>query len=115
MSDKTKYLDFYNSNFGNGKYCTKSWGMASYQAGAQSRQAEIDGLQIKYDAMYQAFTVADECRKEWHRCYIGVRNREDELQKQIDEAIEVFEAHDLSHIDQIEKVYGILKGNQNEN
>ena len=46
-----------------------------FEAGAQSRQAEID-----------------------------------ELQKRIDGAIEVFEEHDLNPLDQIEKVYGILKG-----
>ena len=34
-----------------------------------------------------------------------------ELQKRIDNALDVFEEHDLNHIDQIEKVYGILKGN----
>ena len=41
---KNKYLDFYRINFGVGKYCAKSWGLASYEAGAASRQAEIDEL-----------------------------------------------------------------------
>ena len=39
---KDKYLEFYKINFGTAKYCTKSWGLASFEAGAQSRQAEID-------------------------------------------------------------------------
>ena len=52
-----------------------------FEAGQQSKQSEIDVLQNKYDAMYRAFTVADDCRKEWHRCYVGIRQREDELQK----------------------------------
>lgn len=46
---KTKYLDFYKTNFGTAKYCTKSWGLASFEAGAQSRQAEIDELQKRIE------------------------------------------------------------------
>lgn len=42
-------------------------------------------MQNKYDAMYRAFTVADDCSKEWHRCYVGIRQREDELQKRVKE------------------------------
>lgn len=56
-----------------------------FYLGAQSKQAEIDELQNKYDAMYRAFTVADDCRKEWHRCYVGIRQREDDLQKRVKE------------------------------
>ena len=58
---------------------------AAFKAGQQSKQDEIDELQNKYDAMYRAFTVADDCRKEWHRCYVGIRQREDELQKRVKE------------------------------
>lgn len=72
-------------------------------------KAEIDELQSKYDAMYRAFTVTDEYRKEWHRCYMGVRKREDELQKRIDEALEAFEDGSFNYCQ------SILKGNQNEN
>ena len=39
---KNKYLDFYKINFGAGRYCTKSWGLASYKAGAASRQGEVE-------------------------------------------------------------------------
>ena len=46
---KTNYLDFYNINFGTAKYCTKSWGLASFEAGAQSRQVEVDELQKRID------------------------------------------------------------------
>ena len=46
---KTKYLDFYKTNFGTAKYCTKSWGLASFEAGAQSQQAKIDELQARID------------------------------------------------------------------
>lgn len=53
--------------------------------GQQSKQAEVEELQNKYDAMYRAFTVADDCRKEWHRCYVSIRQREDELQKRVKE------------------------------
>lgn len=47
MDSKNKYLDFYKENFGQGKYCSKSWGLASFEAGQQSRQAEIDELNRK--------------------------------------------------------------------
>lgn len=46
---KKDYLNFYNINFANGKYCTKSWGFMASEAGAASRQAEIDALQAKLD------------------------------------------------------------------
>ena len=54
----------------------------------KSKQAEIDEIQKKYNAMHNAFVVADDCRQEWHRCYVGIRQREDELQKRIDRALE---------------------------
>ena len=46
---KDKYLEFYKTNFGTAKYCTKSWGLASFEAGAQSRQVEVDELQKRID------------------------------------------------------------------
>ena len=46
---KDKYLEFYKINFGTAKYCTKSWGLASFEAGAQSRQAEIADLRERID------------------------------------------------------------------
>ena len=49
MDSKNKYLVFYKENFGQGKYCSKSWGLASYEAGQQSKQAEIDELQERID------------------------------------------------------------------
>lgn len=41
---KNKYLEFYKINFGAGVYCTKSWGLVSYNAGAECRQVEVDEL-----------------------------------------------------------------------
>lgn len=38
----------------------------------------------------------------------------DELQKRIDEAIKVLEESPESALDQIEKIYGALKGEQND-
>ena len=55
-----------------------------FKAGAQSKQAEIDELQRKYDAMYSAFTYSDDCRKEWHESFMRSKEREDELRKRID-------------------------------
>lgn len=89
-----------------------------FQSGQQSKQGEVDKLQTeinelqkKYNAMYNVFVVADDCRKEWHRCYVGIRQREDDLQKRIDEVI-----YDLQHIEsamweeQVDHVLMILKG-----
>lgn len=59
-ADKNKYLNFYKINFGTTKYCTKSWGLASFEAGAQSQQAKIDELQNKLD--YHVETNADLAR-----------------------------------------------------
>lgn len=51
----------------------------------QEQQKQLSDAQRKYDALYNAFTVTDDARKEWHRCYMGVRQREDELQENIDQ------------------------------
>lgn len=137
-------------------YTNKKYMLAAYEAGAASRQAEVDELQERYrikseflddaDAMikYQD-SVIDELKRELEilqgmnnavsltagelvdeiddltkmlhaSCDDGhyLFNRMNELKKRIDDAIEVFEEHDLNYIEQIEKVYGILKGEQNE-
>ena len=74
---KNKYLDFYKINFGTAKYCTKSWGLASFEAGAQSRQAEIDDLvdMVKTSADSE-MNLFDELQR--------VNKDRDELQKQVD-------------------------------
>ena len=56
---KDKYLEFYKTNFGTAKYCTKSWGLASFEAGAQSRQVEIAGLQKKIDEALKELELID--------------------------------------------------------
>ena len=82
---KDKYLEFYKINFGTAKYCTKSWGLASFEAGAQSRQAEIDELvdMVKTSAdsemyLYDALQKANKDR--------------DELQKQVDNLTNINES-----------------------
>ena len=74
---KTKYLEFYKINFGTAKYCTKSWGLASFEAGAQSRQTEIDDLvdMVKTSADSE-MNLYDELQR--------VNKERDELQKQVD-------------------------------
>ena len=49
MDIREEYLKFYKINFGQGRYCSKSWGLASYKAGQQSKQAEIDALKAKIE------------------------------------------------------------------
>ena len=74
---KDKYLEFYKTNFGTAKYCTKSWGLASFEAGAQSRQTEIDDLvdMLKTSADSE-MNLFDELQR--------VNKDRDELQKQVD-------------------------------
>ena len=74
---KDKYLEFYKTNFGTAKYCTKSWGLASFEAGAQSRQPEIDDLvdMVKTSADSE-MNLFDELQR--------VNKDRDELQKQVD-------------------------------
>ena len=74
---KNNYLEFYNSSFGCGKHCTKSWGLASFEAGAQSRQTEIDDLvdMVKTSADSE-MNLYDELQR--------VNKERDELQKQVD-------------------------------
>ena len=79
--------------------------------GVQSKQSEVDELQNKYEAMYRAFTVADDCRKEWHRCYVGIRQREDDLQKRIESAMELLEYNE--YVDSTLQALEILKGGVN--
>ena len=82
-------------------------------------QSEIDELQNKYDAMYRAFTVADDCRKEWYRCYVDIRQREDEMKKRIDDlksfCIKGVESNMLSieYNQALIDMYKILKGEEN--
>ena len=52
---------------------------------------KVEELQNKYEAMYRAFTVADDCRKEWYRCYVSIRQREDDLQKNFNNALKTIE------------------------
>lgn len=66
----------------------------SYQAGQQSKQKAIDELQSKYNKLHDAFVVTDEARKEWSRCYNGVRQNEDVLQERITKALDMLEGRE---------------------
>ena len=87
MSEFDIFFDEYENkhNCSPEKYECFEAGQQSKQGEVDKLQTEIDELQKKYDAMYNAFVVADDCRKEWHRCYVGIRQREDELQKRVKE------------------------------
>lgn len=83
---KDKYLEFYKTNFGTAKYCTKSWGLASFEAGAQSRQAEIDELvdRVKTSAdsemyLYDALQKANKERNELQKRIDALDYYQDEL------------------------------------
>ena len=102
MSNKTEVLSFDElarfhglslMKWDEDNYASENTQLAKdfFEAGQQSKQAEIDELQNKYEAMYRAFTVADDCRKEWHRCYVGIRQREDDLQKNFNNALKTID------------------------
>ena len=67
------------------KYNLGYTGKQAFEAGQQSQQAKIDELKKKYDAMYNAFIVADDFRKEWHQSYMSARKERGELQAKYDE------------------------------
>lgn len=80
---KTKYIKFYNENFGAGTHCTKSWGFASFEAGAQSKQAEIDELRKSIDSIVKSLenikndqlrSYSEDYDKGWRDCAIAVLN-----------------------------------------
>lgn len=50
-SEKIEYLDFYKSEFGVAKHCTKSFGYAVWQ----HQQSKVDELQKRVDASLIAF------------------------------------------------------------
>lgn len=80
----------------------------AYKAGAASRQADIDELKRELEilqGMHNAvsLTAGD------------LVDERDELKKRINKSLKVFEESNLSSLEQIEKVYGILKGEQDEN
>ena len=83
---KDKYLEFYKINFSTAKYCTKSWGLASFEAGAQSRQAEIDELvdMVKTSAdsemyLYDALQKANKERNELQKRVDNLTNTNESL------------------------------------
>ena len=121
MSNKTEILSFdelarFHSlslmRWDEDNYASENTQLAKdfFDAGQQSKQAEIDELQNKYEAMYRAFTVADDCRKEWHRCYVGIRQREDDLQKRIEDALKELEYIHFYKTQNSDNAIKILKG-----
>ena len=136
MSNKTEILSFDElarfhglslMKWDEDNYASENTQLAKdfFEAGQQSKQgevdklqAEIDELQNKYDAMYRAFTVADDCRKEWYRCYVDIRQREDEMKKRIDDlksfCIKGVESNMLSieYNQALIDMYKILKGEE---
>ena len=80
----------------------------------QYQQAKIDELKKKYDAMYNAFIVADDFRKEWHESYLSARKDRDELQARVDEEVAyITESGGVNLTSEI-ALNDILKGNKDE-
>lgn len=88
-----------------------------FEAGQQSKQEEvnklqeeIDVLKKKYDAMYNAFVVADDCRKEWHGCFTRAREEKDRLQSIINQAVSCMDSGCSGSLSPMLKIRRILKG-----
>lgn len=113
-------------------YEENSWDIENYydaekafKAGQQSQQNKIDELKNKYDTMYNAFVVADDCRKEWHESYMSARKERDEMQARIDATEKWIESNKKTialeysgytteeYVD-ADDLLDILKGNKNE-
>ena len=76
---------------------------------------EVDELQKKYDAMHNAFIVADDCRKDWHESYIGVYKQRNELQGRIDRVVHILTYTNHASTPLCNELRDILKGNNDEN
>lgn len=76
----------------------------------------VDELQNKYDAMHNAFIVADDCRKEWHESYMNVRLERDELQARVKQGLKIAEdlMGEMQNYKLGESLENILKGNKDE-
>ena len=72
---------------------------------------ENDELKKKYDAMHNAFIVADDCRKEWHELYISASKECNELQARVDEALKELELLNCYRTGNSDNAIDILKGN----
>lgn len=81
----------------------------------KNSKLKIEELQKKHDAMYNAFVVADDCRKEWHESYMNARKERDEMQAMVnsaEKAIMICEEYD--HAEKLNEIYNLLKGNKDE-
>lgn len=85
-----------------------------YNLGVKSQQAKIDELQKKYDAMHNAFTVTDDCRKEWHESYISVLKDRNELQARVDRVVHILTYTNHASTPLCNELRDILKGNKDE-
>ena len=63
MQTRGDYLDFYNTAFKQESYCTKSWGLAAYIAGQQSKQDEVDSIQKRIEDVLS--TLETESENSW--------------------------------------------------
>lgn len=84
---KIEYLEFYKSELGNGKHCTKSFGLAVWQ----HQQAKVDGLTEKLSVALGDLDVANKNLRDRFSAFQIVRKEADDLQKRVDSALEIAE------------------------
>ncbi|HIN56150.1 hypothetical protein [Acinetobacter pittii] len=84
---KIEYLEFYKAELGNGKHCTKSFGLAVWQ----HQQAKVDELTRKLSAALGELNVTNKNLRDRFSAFQMVRQEADDLQKRVDAALEVLE------------------------
>ncbi len=100
----SEFDDFYKQHDEN-NYSVEDFSRLAFDEAWIIQQAEIDELQRKYDAMYNAFTYSDDCRKEWHESYMRLKSR-------ISEALDMLEGRQGKVL--LDDIVDILKGTTNE-
>lgn len=107
---KIEYLEFYKAELGNGKHCTKSFGLAVWQ----HHQAKLDELTRKLSAALGDLNVANKNLRDRFSAFQMVRQEADDLQKRMNDALEIVE--DLMQSMEMypvgKKLEKILKGPQ---
>ncbi|HFG4486366.1 hypothetical protein [Acinetobacter baumannii] len=84
---KIEYLEFYKAELGNGKHCTKSFGLAVWQ----HQQAKVDELTRKLSAALGELNVTNKNLRDRFSAFQMVRQEADDQQKRMNAALEIAE------------------------
>ncbi|MDD9317889.1 hypothetical protein [Acinetobacter lactucae] len=84
---KIEYLEFYKSELGNGKHCTKSFGLAVWQ----HQQAKVNTLTQKLSVTLGDLDVANKNLRDRFSAFQLVRSEADDLKKRMVSALAIAE------------------------